>query len=90
MDWPDATPMALVRAAWDRLLLTVSDCQTPMLRARTGHGQRGRSSLGPGSDGHELNRRARLALVTTRLVGKPSSRRCGSISVEHAERFKIG
>jgi hypothetical protein len=31
----------------------------PVLRARGGHGRRGRSGLGRGGDGHTLNRRVR-------------------------------
>jgi hypothetical protein len=58
--WPDATPMAQVKAGCCRPLLTVSDRQLPMLRARGGHGRRGRSWLRPGGDGHKLNRRVRL------------------------------
>jgi hypothetical protein len=37
---PDPTPMAQVRAACCRPLLTVSDRQLPMLRAHGGHGRR--------------------------------------------------
>jgi hypothetical protein len=57
--WPDATPMAQVRPTCDGPLLTVRDRQLPVLRARRGHGRRGRSSLWPGSDGHKANRRVR-------------------------------
>jgi hypothetical protein len=56
---PDARPVAQVRPACDRPLLTVRHRQTPMLRARGGHGRRGRTLLPLGSDGHKLNRRVR-------------------------------
>jgi hypothetical protein len=56
---PDATPMTQVRAACCRPLLSVSDRQLPMLRARGGHGRQGPSALQHGGDGHELNRRVR-------------------------------
>jgi hypothetical protein len=55
----DPTPMAQVRSGRDRPLLTVRDRQMPMLRARGGHGRRGRTRLQPGGDGHNLNRRVR-------------------------------
>jgi hypothetical protein len=51
--------MAQARASLDRPLLTVGDPQSPVLRARGGHGRRGRSWLRRGSDGHKLNRRVR-------------------------------
>jgi hypothetical protein len=57
--WPDATPMAQVRRTCVGPLLTVRDRQMPVLRARGGHGRRGRSGLGRGGDGHTLNRRVR-------------------------------
>jgi hypothetical protein len=41
-------------------LLTVSDRQMPMLRARGGHGRRGPTALRRGGDGHKVNRRVRL------------------------------
>jgi hypothetical protein len=56
---PDATPMPQVKASVDRPLLSVSDRQMPMLRARGGHGRRGRTALQRGGDGHKLNRRVR-------------------------------
>src|SRR5512132_1263845 len=56
---PVATPMGLVRASWDGPLLTVRDRQMPVLQARGGYGRRGRTWLGPGTDGHQLNRRVR-------------------------------
>ena len=57
----DPTPMAQVRSVCDRPLLTVKDRQIPTLRARGGHGRRGRNRPQPGSDGHKLNRRVRPA-----------------------------
>ena len=59
---PDATPMAQVRAALDEPLLTVRDRQLPMLRARGGHGRRGRTWLRRGGDGHQLGRRVGFVL----------------------------
>jgi hypothetical protein len=58
--WPDATPTPQVRTSWDRPLLPVSDRQMPVLRACGGHSRRGRTWLGPGSDGHKLNRTVRF------------------------------
>jgi len=49
--------MAQVRSGCDRPLLSVGDRQVPVLRARGGHGRRGRSWLGRCSDGHKLHRR---------------------------------
>jgi hypothetical protein len=57
---PDTTPMAQVSTSPDRPLLTVRDRQLPVLRARGGHGRRGRSWVWPGSDADRLNRRVRL------------------------------
>ena len=57
---PDATPMAQVRTACCRPLLTVSDRQMPVPRARGGHGRRGPTALQRGGDGHKLNLRVRL------------------------------
>jgi hypothetical protein len=59
---PHASPMAQVIPSSDRPLLTVADRQLPMLRARGGHGRRGRTRLGRCSDGHHLNRRVRPVL----------------------------
>jgi hypothetical protein len=68
---PDAAPMPQVRPECDRPLLTVKDRQWPMLRARGGHGRRGRRPwLWRSSDGHKLNRRVRPSAMTTCLVGK--------------------
>jgi len=55
---PDSAPLLQVKASMDRPWLTVSDRQMPMLRARGGHGRRGRRSSKPGGDGHQLYRRA--------------------------------
>jgi hypothetical protein len=38
--WPNPAPLPQVRASADRPLLSVSDRQMPMLRARGGHGRR--------------------------------------------------
>ena len=51
--------MAQVRTACCRPLLTVSDRQWLMLRARGGHGRRGPTALQLGGDGYKLNRRVR-------------------------------
>jgi hypothetical protein len=56
----DPAPMAQARSVCDRPLLTVRDRQVPVLRARGGHGRRGRLWLRRGGDGHKLNRRVRL------------------------------
>jgi hypothetical protein len=56
---PDDSPMTQLSASPDRPLLSVGDRQGPMLRARGGHVRRGRTRLGRGSDGYELNRRVR-------------------------------
>jgi hypothetical protein len=53
---PGSMPMPQVTASWDRPLLTVSDRQMPMLRARGGHGRRGPTARQRG-DGHKPNRR---------------------------------
>ena len=55
----DPAPVAQVRSLCDRPLLTVRDRQMPMVRARGGHGRRGRSWLCRGGNGHMLNRRVR-------------------------------
>jgi hypothetical protein len=57
---PDASPLPQVRTSVDRPLLTVSDRQMLMLRARGGHGRRGPTAFQHGGDGHKLNRRARF------------------------------
>jgi hypothetical protein len=57
---PDATPMAQVRPTCDGPLLTVGTRQAPVLRARGGHGRRGRTRLRPAAVGHQLGRWARL------------------------------
>jgi len=41
----DPTPMAQLKVSLDRPLLSVVDRQRPMLRARRGHGRRGRTRL---------------------------------------------
>jgi hypothetical protein len=51
-----ATPMAQRRASRDGPLLSVEDLGVPVLRARGGHGRRGRTRLGRCSDGRHLNR----------------------------------
>jgi hypothetical protein len=56
---PDAPPMTQVRSGRDRPLLTVRDRQLPLLRARGGHGRRGRSWRRRSDDGHKLNWRVR-------------------------------
>jgi hypothetical protein len=55
----DDTPMAQVSPARDRPLLTVTDRQMPLLRARGGHGRRGQSWFQRAGDGHKLDRRVR-------------------------------
>src|SRR5215211_468812 len=57
--WPDPAPLPQARVSVDRPLLTVSDRQMPMLRARGGHGRRGPAALQRDGDGHKLNRRVR-------------------------------
>jgi hypothetical protein len=71
---PDASPMAQVRTACCRPLLTVSDRQMPMLRARGGHGRRGPTVLQRGGDGPNLNRRVR-PVHDDHLPGWQASRR---------------
>jgi len=46
--------MPQLRPSSDRPLLTVSDRQMPMLRARGGHGRRGSTPLQRGGDGRKL------------------------------------
>jgi hypothetical protein len=58
-----------------RLLLTVSDRQLPVLRARGGHGRCERPRLQPVGDGYQLGRWAMPVQGDTSLVGKPSQRR---------------
>jgi hypothetical protein len=66
----DASPMALLSASLDRPLLSVGDRQGPVLRARGGHGRRGRRWLQPGSNGHQLDWRVRPIPGDHCLVGK--------------------
>jgi SRSO17 transposase len=66
-----AARLAQLRPFWDRPLLTVSDRQMPMLRARRGHGRRGRHSLQRCSNGHQLHWRVGQSW-TTRPRGQPS------------------
>jgi len=47
--------MAQLRASPDRPLLSVRDRQLPVLRARGGHGRRGRRRSKPAGDGHQLD-----------------------------------
>jgi hypothetical protein len=54
-----------------RPLLTVGDRCEPMLRARRGHGRRGRRCSKPAGDGHQLGRRVRVVLRDHLLAGKP-------------------
>jgi hypothetical protein len=42
--------------------LSVGDRQRPMLRARGGHGRRGRAALQRGGEGHQLDQRVRFVL----------------------------
>jgi hypothetical protein len=56
---PDATPMAQVGPTSNGPLLTVRDRQVLMPRARGGHGGRGRTVLGPGGEGCQLDQRVR-------------------------------
>jgi hypothetical protein len=55
----DATPKAQVKALPERPPLSVGDREGPLLRARGGHGRRGRTALQRGGDGDKLNRRVR-------------------------------
>src|SRR5215218_5699937 len=48
----NAAPMAQLRAAPDRPLLSVGDRWVPLLRARGGHGWQERTWLRRGGDGH--------------------------------------
>jgi hypothetical protein len=50
--------------------VSVDDRCRPMLRARWGHGRRGRTRRRRAGDGHQLDRRVRPLLVTACLVGK--------------------
>jgi hypothetical protein len=67
---PDGWQMAQLSPSPDRPLLSVGDHQGPVLRARGGHGRRGRRWLWPGSNGHQLDRRVRPVLGDHCLVGK--------------------
>jgi len=49
--------MPQVRPTSDEPLLSERDRQLPVLRARGGHGRRGRRWLRRGGDGHQLGRR---------------------------------
>jgi hypothetical protein len=62
--------MVQVRSVCDRPLLTVSDRQMPLLRARRGHDRRGASSLGSGSNDRKLTRRVRPVRDDHCRVGK--------------------
>jgi len=83
--WPDATPMAQVTAACCRPLLTVSDRQMPVLRARGGHGRRGPTALQRAGAVHKLNRRVRPVhddhLPRWQVVGDGAAvhRRCSTM-----------
>ena len=74
-------PMAQVRSAYNRPLLTVRGRKMPVLRARGGHGRQGRTQLRRGGEGRKLNRRVRPVKVTTCFVGKAQRAR-GSVQVE--------
>jgi hypothetical protein len=50
----DAWPFAQLSTPPHRPLLSVGDRQRPMLRARGGHGRRGRAALQRGGEGHQL------------------------------------
>ena len=71
----DASPMPQRSVSLDQPLLSVGDRWMPVLRARGGHGRRGRHWLQPGRNGHQLDRRVRPARVTTSLVGSCRRRR---------------
>jgi hypothetical protein len=75
---PDIRLRKQVSTASDRPLLTVRDRWVPMLRARRGHGRRGRTRFGRCSAGRHLNWRVRPVLGDHCLVGKPSAGGCGS------------
>ena len=74
-----AARLAQLRPFWDRPLLTVSDRQMPMLRARRGHGQRGRHSLQRCSNGHQFH--GRVGQSWTTAASWATLRRRGARSV---------
>ena len=52
-------PLAQLNGPLDEPLLSVGDREGPLLRHAGGHGRRGRTRLGPGGDGRQLDRRVR-------------------------------
>jgi hypothetical protein len=78
----DASPMAQLSAAHDRPLLTVSDRQLPVLRARGGHSRRDPSWLRPGGDGHKFNQRLRPVHDATCSLARAPGGCAGSWSLD--------
>jgi uncharacterized membrane protein len=77
------------RRGFGVVVVVRGDRDGPLLRARAGHGRRGRPWLGSGSDSHKLNLTVRTVRDDTCLVGKGPQATKARVVTPDPSRFRM-